>query len=103
MDTDEDAQTNFSHCLLSEDRCYQIIESESEDPYLVHSNVVAWLLKARPVVIPVPHNNPHLVQNDGANQLIGALNLNHDGGDVVWWLRKTEDDGNACLFDRHAD
>lgn len=57
-------------------------------PYLVHSNIVTWLLKLRGVVVPVPHHNPHLVQNDGTNQLIGALDLHHNGGDVVGRLKE---------------
>lgn len=57
-------------------------------PYLVYCDIVARLLKARGVVIPVPHNNPNLVQNNSTNQLVGALNLNHDGGDIVGGLRK---------------
>lgn len=51
--------------------------------YLINCNIVSWLLKARSVVIFVPHNNPNLVQNDSTNQLIGALDLHHNGGDVV--------------------
>lgn len=56
--------------------------------YLIYCNIVAWLLKARGVVIPVPYNNPYLVQNDSTNQLIGALDLHHNGGDVVGGLRE---------------
>ena len=59
-------------------------------PYLIYCNIVAWLLKARGVVIPVPHNDPHLVKYDSADQLVGALHLNHDGGDVVGGLRERE-------------
>lgn len=34
------------------------------------------------------------MQNDSTDQLIGALDLNHNGGDVVGGLRETE--GKTC-------
>lgn len=67
--------------------------------YLVYCNIVAWLLKARGVVVPVPHNDPHLVQNDSANQLVGALDLHHNGGDVVWGLKGRK--GRDFIFVLH--
>lgn len=50
------------------------------------------MLKTRRVVIAVPHDDPDLVQDNGPHQLVCALDLNHNGGDVVgrlkeevWW------------------
>ncbi len=55
--------------------------------HLIYCNIVAWLLEARRVVVPVSHNNPDLVKNNSTDQLIGALDLHHNGGDVVWGLK----------------
>lgn len=60
-------------------------------PHLVDGNIVAWLLKARRVVIHVPHDNPYLVENDRTNQLVGALDLNHYGGDGVGRLNEKKE------------
>lgn len=59
-------------------------------PYLIYCNIVAWLLKARGIVISVPHNDPYLVENDSTNQQIGALDLHHNGADIVGGLRNRE-------------
>lgn len=62
--------------------------------YLVDGDVVARLLKAGRVVVLVPHHDADLVQDDRPHQLVGALDLHHDGHDVVWRLggkkKKTE-------------
>lgn len=58
--------------------------------YLVNGDVVARLLKTGRVVVLVPHNDPHLMQDDRPDQLIGALDLHYDGSDVVWGLRGRE-------------
>lgn len=67
---------------------FKILHNQRQNlfPHLIYCNIVAWLLKARSVVVLVPHNNPYLVQNDSTNQLIGALDLHHDGLNVRWGL-----------------
>lgn len=50
--------------------------------YLTDGNVVSRLLEARCVVVSISNNNANLVQNHRPDQLVGALNLNHDGLDV---------------------
>lgn len=67
-------------------------------PYLVYCDIVAWLLKARGVVIPVPHNNPYLMQDDSTNQLICALHLNHDGADGVGGLKTNNKKEKKMLY-----
>lgn len=65
--------------------------------YLTDSDVVSGLLKTRCIVVAVPNNNANLMQNHGANQLVGALNLNHNRLNVRRWLRerKTKQDKNT--------
>lgn len=50
--------------------------------YLINSHIVPWLLEARSIVITIPHNDPHLMKNHCTNQLIGALDLHHNGMNV---------------------
>lgn len=59
--------------------------------YLVDGDVVARLLKAGRVVVLVPHHDADLVQDDRPHQLVGALDLHHDGHDVVWRLGGREE------------
>lgn len=60
------------------------------DCYLADSDVVSWLLKVRCVVVAVPNNDANLMQNHGADQLVGALNLNHNGLNIRRRLREKE-------------
>lgn len=46
--------------------------------YLTDSYVVSWLLKTRCIVIAVSNDDANLVQNHCANQLVCALNLDHN-------------------------
>lgn len=50
--------------------------------YLTDGNIVSRLLESRRVVIAVSNNNADLVQDHRADQLIGTLDLNHDGLNV---------------------
>lgn len=65
--------------------------------HLADSDVVSWLLKARCVVVAVSNNDANLMQNHGADQLVGALDLNHDGLNVRRRLRerKAKQDKNT--------
>lgn len=55
--------------------------------HLVYGDIVARLLELGRVVIAIPHNDAHLVSNDAPDQLVGALDLDHDGMDVGGGLR----------------
>lgn len=66
-------------------------ETTTDSSYLINCNIVTRLLKARGVVVPVPHDYPHLVENNSADQLVGALDLHHDGHDVVRGLKERSD------------
>lgn len=55
--------------------------------HLVYGDIVARLLELGRVVIAIPHNDAHLVSNDAPDQLVGALNLDHDGMDVGGGLK----------------
>lgn len=59
--------------------------------YLINCDIVTWLLKARGVVIPVPHNDPHLMENNSTDELVGALDLHHNGHDVVRRLKERKE------------
>lgn len=50
--------------------------------YLVDGDVVSRLLEIRRVVVAVSDDDADFVQNNRADQLVGALHLNHDGVDV---------------------
>lgn len=50
--------------------------------YLIDGHIVSWLLEDRYIVIAVSDNNADLVQNHCAHQLVGTLNLNHNGLNV---------------------
>lgn len=65
--------------------------------YLADSDVVSWLLKVRCVVVAVPNNDANLMQNHGADQLVSALNLNHNGLNIRRRLRdrKRKQDKNT--------
>lgn len=58
--------------------------------YLADGDVVSWLLKVRRVVVAVPNNDANLMQNHGADKLVGALNLNHNGLNIRRRLRERE-------------
>ena len=58
--------------------------------HLVDGYIVARLLEARRVVVPIPHHDADLVQNHSANKFIGTLYLNHNGSDVVGGLKERE-------------
>lgn len=63
-------------------------ETTTDSSYLINCNIVTRLLKARGVVVPVPHDYSHLVENNSTNQLVGALDLHHNGRDVVRGLKE---------------
>lgn len=69
-------------------RCAHSTRKTRDASYLIDGNIVTRLLKAGGVVVPVPHDNPHLVENNSTNQLVGALDLHHYGHDVVWGLEE---------------
>lgn len=85
-------------------RCTRTTRKTPDASYLIDGNIVTRLLKAGGVVVPVPHDNPHLVENNGTHQLVGALDLHHNGHDVVWGLEERnkstiyERCGFICLF-----
>ena len=56
--------------------------------HLAHGHVVSRLLEARGVVVSVSHHDPDLVKDHRADQLVGALDLNHDGVNVRGGLGK---------------
>lgn len=64
--------------------------STTDASYLINCNIVTRLLKARGVVVPVPHHNPHLMENNRTDQLVGALDLHHNGHDVVRRLKESK-------------
>lgn len=69
-------------------RCTHSTGKTIDASYLIDGNIVTRLLKAGGVVVPVPHDNPHLVENNSTNQLVGALDLHYYGHDVLWGLEK---------------
>lgn len=74
-------------CTVS--RCRRATRKTTTDAtYLIDCNIVTRLLKAGGVVVLVPHDNPHLVENNSTDQLVGALDLHHNGHDVVRGLEK---------------
>lgn len=81
-------------------RCTRTTRKTRDESHLIDSNIVTRLLKAGGVVVPVPHDDPHLVENNSTNQLVGALDLHHDGHDVVWGLeeRKKSTIYKRCAF-----
>lgn len=66
-------------------------ETTTDSSYLVNCDIVTRLLKARGVVVSVPNDNPHLVENNSTDQLIGALDLHHNGRDVVRGLKEKKE------------
>lgn len=71
-------------------------------PHLINWYIVTRLLETRRVVISVPHHYPYFVQNNRSHQLIGALNLNHDGGDVTGWLEESTYTGVYITWSKHT-
>lgn len=70
-------------------RCMRATRKTTTDAtYLIDCNIVTRLLKSGGVVVLVPHDNPHLVENNSTDQLVGALDLHHNGHDVVRGLEK---------------
>lgn len=63
-------------------------KTTTDATYLIDCNIVTRLLKSGGVVVLVPHDNPHLVENNSTDQLVGALDLHHNGHDVVRGLEK---------------
>lgn len=90
--------------LITVSRCTPTTRKTPDASYLIDGNIVTRLLKAGGVVVPVPHDNPHLVENNSTNQLVGALDLHHYGHDVVWGLEERNKStiykrcGLICLF-----
>lgn len=69
-----------------------LMDKQDERPsYLIYRDIVVWVLKARGIVILISHNNPNLVVNDCANQLIVALDLDNNRGDRAGGLKDSED------------
>lgn len=92
--SDENHKNYFIKHRESECTC-RTRETTTDSSYLINCNIVTRLLKARGVVIPVPHDNPHLVENNSTNQLVGALDLHHNRRDVIRGLKERKE--NRCL------
>lgn len=57
-------------------------EDGRDSLYLTHGHVVAGLCETWGVVVPISDNDANFVKDHSANQLIGALNLDHNRLDI---------------------
>ena len=57
--------------------------------YLTDGDIVSGLLETGRVVVAVSNNDADFVQNHRAYQLVGALNLNHNGLNIRGRLEKS--------------